>query len=86
MKAKDQFRTGARELRSTDAELAHLRNMMAIVIRHRDSVLPLTYWRTRVTTILATNHLLPAQLHVASALLAQIDAITEGDRSTADIV
>ncbi|KXV16124.1 hypothetical protein CR51_01705 [Caballeronia megalochromosomata] len=73
MEARDQFPTSASELRSTDAELEHLRKMIAIAVRHRETFFPLNYWRARVTAILATSHLLPAQLRIASALLDQIE-------------
>lgn len=76
MEARTTFPTSSSELRSTDAELAHLRNMIAMAVRHRETAFPLNYWRARITAILATNHLLPAQLRVASALLAQIDSVT----------
>lgn len=77
MDATDRYPTSASELRSTDAELAHLRVMIAIAVRHRETFFSRSYWRARVTSLMATSHLLPAQLHVASALLAQIDSITE---------
>ncbi|BBU33494.1 hypothetical protein BTHE68_72280 (plasmid) [Burkholderia sp. THE68] len=76
MEAKANFPTSSSELRSTDTELAHLRNMIAMAVRHREAAFPLNYRRVRVTSILATSHLLPAQLRVASALLAQIDSVT----------
>ncbi|WP_250523567.1 MULTISPECIES: hypothetical protein [unclassified Caballeronia] len=81
MEARAKFPTSSSELRSTDAELAHLRNMIAMAVRNREAALPLNYWRVRVSAILATSHLLPAQLRIASALLAQIDLVT----STRDI-
>ncbi len=77
MDARDRYPTSASELRSTDAELAHLRIMIAITVRHRGTFFPRNYWRARVTALMSTSHLLPAQLHIASALLAQIDSVVE---------
>ncbi|WP_250518985.1 hypothetical protein [Caballeronia sp. ATUFL_M1_KS5A] len=37
----------------------------------------MSYWRCRVTRILKTRHLLPAQLAIASALMAEIDAASD---------
>lgn len=77
MKPNDPFPTGSYELRLTDADLAHLRIVIPDEVRDRNRVLPLAYWRRRVMQILETRHLVPAQLAVASALLAQIDSAVE---------
>ncbi|WP_250469578.1 hypothetical protein [Caballeronia sp. GAFFF2] len=79
MKPNDPFPTGSYELRLTDADLAHLRIVIPDEVRDRNRVLPLAYWRRRVMQILETRHLVPAQLAVASALLAQIDSAVEAE-------
>ena len=62
------------ELLLNDAELAHLSGAVAMEVRKRGRVFPLSYWRRRVERILETRHLLPAQLTIACALLKKIDA------------
>lgn len=76
MKAPE-FTNSAYDLRVTDADLAHLRTMVQAESRSVSPVFPLPYWRRRVVVVMATRHLLPAQLAVASALLAQIDCAAE---------
>ena len=62
------------ELLLNDAELAHLSGAVAMEVRNRGRVFPLSYWRRRVERILETRHLLPAQLTIACALIEKIDA------------
>ena len=77
MRASRLFPNSAYDLMHTDADLAHLRTMVQAESRCVTPVLPLCYWRRRVADVMATRHLLPAQLALARALLAQIDCVAE---------
>ncbi|SAK65786.1 hypothetical protein AWB80_03105 [Caballeronia pedi] len=77
MEPRDLFPVGAYELRLTDIDLAHLRAVVPCEVKNPRRVLPLAYWRWRVSQLLASKHLMPAQLTIAHALLDQIDAGVE---------
>ncbi|WP_053573080.1 hypothetical protein [Caballeronia cordobensis] len=66
-----------------DADLGHLQRAVALEIVARNPVLPPTYWRRRVTRILETRRLLPAQVAVACALMDLIDSSSPSERSLA---
>ncbi|WP_250478410.1 MULTISPECIES: hypothetical protein [unclassified Caballeronia] len=72
--------SAAYELLLIDADLGHLQRAIALEVVARNPVLPLTYWRRRVTRILETRHLLPAQLAVARALLDLIESTSPSER------
>ena len=72
--------SAAYELLLIDADLGHLQRAVALEIVARNPVLPLTYWRRRVTRILETRHLLPAQLAVARALMDLIESSSPSER------
>ncbi|MDR5806331.1 hypothetical protein [Caballeronia sp. LZ001] len=63
-----------------DADLGHLLRAVALEIVARNPMLPLTYWRRRVTRILETRHLLPAQMAVASKLKVLIESSSPSER------
>ncbi|MCG7400395.1 hypothetical protein [Caballeronia zhejiangensis] len=75
--------SAAYELLMIDADLGHLQRAVALEIVARNPVLPLTYWRRRVTRILETRHLLPAQIAVACALMDLIESSSPSERSFA---
>ncbi len=66
--------SAAYELLLIDADLEHLHRAIALEVAAARPVLPLTYWRRRVTQIIETRHLLPAQLAVACALMDLIES------------
>ncbi|KXV03730.1 hypothetical protein CR51_16375 [Caballeronia megalochromosomata] len=70
----------AYELLLIDADLVHLQRVVPLEVAASNPVFPFLYWQRRVTLILETRHLFPAQLAVASALLDLIESTNTGDR------
>ncbi|KXV03234.1 hypothetical protein CR51_18820 [Caballeronia megalochromosomata] len=73
----------AYELLLADADLVHLRSVISMEVADPNRVFPLFYWRRRVTRLLETRHLLPAQLAAASSLLDIIESASPDVRPLA---
>jgi hypothetical protein len=70
------FSISAYELLQADAELAHLCLLIPGELNSQ-RVLPLAYWRGRVTALMNAFRLLPCQVAIAYDLLEQIDRVQE---------
>jgi hypothetical protein len=70
----DRSPTTSYDLLQTDTDLAHLRRAVSMEAREVNPVFPLGYWRRRVRELVESQHLLPAQLAIACALIAEIDS------------
>jgi hypothetical protein len=77
MEPRNILPLSAYELRLVDSDLAHLQSVVRMVTTESNRALPLSYWRQRIGQILRTRHLIPAQLAIASTVLAQLS--TESD-------
>ncbi|MGF6779017.1 hypothetical protein [Paraburkholderia sp. GAS334] len=75
-------RTGSFQTTLIDQDIAHIARVMRPAL-HGDlggPILPASYWRKRLHTLLDADHLTKGQLHAIDSLLLQLDHFPLCDR------